>query len=674
MRKVLLSVMMVSSLLAFNACKKGDQGPAGPAGATGAPGAAGVVGARGATGADGTKILAGAVVPTTEGVVGDFYFNTANRTFYGPKTATGWGTGTSLVGATGATGANGSNGATGATGANGSNGATGATGATGANGSNGATGATGANGSNGATGATGANGSNGATGATGANGSQLLAGNGIPANTLGANGDFYFDKLTSTFYGPKAGGVWTTNVLPLGSAYAAKTFYLTRGFERVTELTKTFGEIATETIGAYNIFSSYKVTSNDLIRIQQYPGWYKNREMIFETSPGNGIWSLVPRSAAELGAAVVFRGFTPYVQPFVVGSKFRYSNNTTNPTAEFTLTADDITRLSVAGGTAFGYLTYAEADPATVKLDETLDLASTKSVTISQETSGINYNATYSALTKLDINNIPGLGAAIEKYKQEGKVFVKYRYFGNNTSGNAAVSHAGSNAGWVDLTAYANSYVKSTTYGVDNVGTAGIVFPGPFNAVAYNTAGVTNVNPFTTANFMGSGNIFGNATTPVTVGVDQVATAVTVTTGPVADRTTFSEGNFVINWNIASGTNLAGVATATPFGPTTLTNPGNNVDGVAGFTVVNDGTRVIRTFETDYYTTPYLTANRPITGGNASNIDIIKRTNGKPASYFEATRLIQVQVFVIPGSVIQSAKAKGIDVNNLDALQSSLSL
>jgi hypothetical protein len=67
-------------------------------------------------------------------------------------------------GPTGATGADGLDGATGAAGADGS---TGATGATGADGLSGATGATGADGLTGATGATGLDGATGATGATG---------------------------------------------------------------------------------------------------------------------------------------------------------------------------------------------------------------------------------------------------------------------------------------------------------------------------------------------------------------------------------------------------------------------------------------------------------------------------------------------------------------------------
>jgi hypothetical protein len=41
--------------------------------------------------------ISGAVDPTTEGVIGDIYLNTATDTLFGPKTAAGWGTGASLA-------------------------------------------------------------------------------------------------------------------------------------------------------------------------------------------------------------------------------------------------------------------------------------------------------------------------------------------------------------------------------------------------------------------------------------------------------------------------------------------------------------------------------------------------------------------------------------------------
>lgn len=78
-----------------------------PRGNTGATGAAGT------NGADGKTVLNGTVNPTTEGVNGDFYINTATHYIFGPKASGSWGTGVSLVGPTGATGATGYTGATG---------------------------------------------------------------------------------------------------------------------------------------------------------------------------------------------------------------------------------------------------------------------------------------------------------------------------------------------------------------------------------------------------------------------------------------------------------------------------------------------------------------------------------------------------------------------------------
>lgn len=76
----------------------------GPAGATGTKGEKGDAGARGATGAAGaagSQFLSGTAVPTTQGKVSDFYFRTTTGVLYGPKTASGWGSGVSLKGAKG---------------------------------------------------------------------------------------------------------------------------------------------------------------------------------------------------------------------------------------------------------------------------------------------------------------------------------------------------------------------------------------------------------------------------------------------------------------------------------------------------------------------------------------------------------------------------------------------
>ncbi|ASU32556.1 collagen-like domain-containing protein [Mucilaginibacter xinganensis] len=119
-------------------------------------GAQGAQGPVGPAGADGSIIYSGNGVPNPSvGATGDYYFDKTNRTLYGPKGRTGWGTPTSLVGATGATGN---------------------------------------------------------TGAAGANGNTILNGTGAPANTLGNDGDFYLDVNTYLFYGPKTAGAWGAGV------------------------------------------------------------------------------------------------------------------------------------------------------------------------------------------------------------------------------------------------------------------------------------------------------------------------------------------------------------------------------------------------------------------------------------------------------------------------------
>ena len=124
--------------------KEGDVGPRGE------PGEKGERGERGATGTDGSRIYSGATVPEASlGNTGDFYFRTSNSDFYGPKTASGWGTPTNLRGA---------------------------------------------------------------TGAAGATGSKILSGTAVPATSLGANGDFYFRSTTGDFYGPKTASGWGTPI------------------------------------------------------------------------------------------------------------------------------------------------------------------------------------------------------------------------------------------------------------------------------------------------------------------------------------------------------------------------------------------------------------------------------------------------------------------------------
>lgn len=95
-------MLMSVLILGLSACEKGGDGEAGPQGERGEQGIAGV---------DGTKILSGTAVPAANlGAIGDFYLRRSNSVLYGPKANDGWGAGVSLKGANGAVGPKGADG------------------------------------------------------------------------------------------------------------------------------------------------------------------------------------------------------------------------------------------------------------------------------------------------------------------------------------------------------------------------------------------------------------------------------------------------------------------------------------------------------------------------------------------------------------------------------------
>lgn len=75
---------------------------------SGTPGPQGPVGPQGPAGQNGNTIYNGSTNPDASlGTNGDFYINTTTNTLFGPKTASGWGAGVSLVGPAGTGGGNG---------------------------------------------------------------------------------------------------------------------------------------------------------------------------------------------------------------------------------------------------------------------------------------------------------------------------------------------------------------------------------------------------------------------------------------------------------------------------------------------------------------------------------------------------------------------------------------
>lgn len=190
-------LFVLGTALLLTGC--GKDGSIGPQGPQGPEGAQGVQGVKGEKGEDGSTIYSGAAAPPANvGQVGDFYFRTSNSDFFGPKTESGWGTATNLRGATGATGATGAAGAAGSKILSGT-----AVPAAGL----GAVGDFYFRTSNadfyGPKTASGWGTAISVRGIPGKDGAVILTGTGAPNANLGAVGDMYLDRNTSNLYGPK---------------------------------------------------------------------------------------------------------------------------------------------------------------------------------------------------------------------------------------------------------------------------------------------------------------------------------------------------------------------------------------------------------------------------------------------------------------------------------------
>ncbi|NBC03450.1 MAG: hypothetical protein GVY20_07060 [Bacteroidetes bacterium] len=140
----LLSVLLILGFISISC--EGPEGPMGPQGEQGPPGPVGPAG-------EGTNIHAGEGSPDgAMGEPGDFYLDLTSGDLYGPKDeADGWGDPVSLSGS---------------------------------------------------------DGQDGEDGEDGQDGSQIYAGEGVPQNDLGKEGDYYLNKSTFDLYGPKTESGW----------------------------------------------------------------------------------------------------------------------------------------------------------------------------------------------------------------------------------------------------------------------------------------------------------------------------------------------------------------------------------------------------------------------------------------------------------------------------------
>lgn len=212
----------------------GPVGPVGPAGLQGIPGPAGPQGPAGASGAAGSAGLVwrGAFSPTTtyqaRDVVafgGTAYVAAAADLTGTTPPAAGW----DLLAAKGDPGSMGATGPQGAQGPAGPQGDTGPSGATGAQGPMGATGPQGVQGPSGP------------QGVPGVDGASVLSGTGAPTMATGKSGDFYIDRTTMTFYGPKAGGSWPAGVSLEVNKFGTNTSWAAQGQEGGAE--RYLGEV-----------------------------------------------------------------------------------------------------------------------------------------------------------------------------------------------------------------------------------------------------------------------------------------------------------------------------------------------------------------------------------------------------------------------------------------------
>lgn len=545
--------MMVSSLLAFNACTKdGAQGPAGPKGEAGAPGAAGPVGPvgpAGAKGADGVTIRSGDAAPAASvGNDGDFFFDKTAKVLYGPKADGAWpATGTTL------------------------------------------------------------------TGPAGKAGSSFLAGKAAPTAETGKVGDFYFSTDLTTFYGPKAeDGSWETlNKLDL-SVRGAKSIYYTIGFGDIKEVanSKVFGQDIIATYPAYGIHSTYKVNSDDVIRIAAYPGWGDNRVMAFESVQGNGNFNQTPTDAADL---------VDPTRPFAVGNRFVYVNDTNTPKTIFNLSQADVDRLTQNPGN-WDYLMNAKVDPATIGLGKDLKFADVKNISLA--TSTTKYSVNYTAKTSFDLNTIaPGL----ERIKQDGIVIVKFKNYNvdpalpNATYGNLidAPAGAGVKLGWTDRTDAITAYVlKGYKYGPNE----------SLTTVAYGTAPTNDI-----FNIPAVAQVGGTS--------DKVGAQVATLVAPAADD--FKDGKFTYNWTITSGT-------------------------------AGTGSLDLGTGTSSYYKDTHLTAT-PASIKTGNVLTLKTNDQGQDAAFFSNRGLALVQIILVDAAAVQAAQKAGINLDDANALERFIS-
>ena len=99
----------------------------------------------------------------------------------------------------------------------------------------------------------------GATGPQGARGKSILNGTGVPSENLGLEGDFYYDKATTKFYGPKPSDfTWV----------GATSYYLNATFVYSWEMAQVTGPVN----GIYSVAINHNLGINPNVTIKSSSG------------------------------------------------------------------------------------------------------------------------------------------------------------------------------------------------------------------------------------------------------------------------------------------------------------------------------------------------------------------------------------------------------------------
>ncbi|GAA5522382.1 hypothetical protein LQ318_11595 [Aliifodinibius salicampi] len=191
---------------------KAENGWGNPTNLMGEDGHDGADGQDGEDGKDGSVIHAGNGAPSADvGATGDFYFDNTNGDFYGPKTDSGWGSPTNLMGA---------------------------------------------------------------DGQDGEDGSQIYSGSGAPSSSLGTTGDYYLDKANYELYGPKTDSGWGSPINIKGAdgnANVTRYIHPEHDFSVDSDLSISM-QVNNPEESAWIVYLKY-VDPNDIDIYYHLPGW-----------------------------------------------------------------------------------------------------------------------------------------------------------------------------------------------------------------------------------------------------------------------------------------------------------------------------------------------------------------------------------------------------------------